>query len=80
MSKHTTQKPRYKWGHPSEWLDDYISDVASRNDTETLTQIARELAQQLDGDQIQDLYQEVMDSDGYFKDLNRPDEDEEEGE
>ena len=37
---------------------------------ETLAQIARELAGKLDGDQIQDIYQPIMDSDGYFSPLD----------
>ena len=50
----TTTK-RYRWSHPSEWLEEYISEVAGRNDVETLCQIAQELTRELDGDQIQGL-------------------------
>ena len=56
----------YKWAHPSEWLNDYITELAQRGDVETLAFTARELAEKLDGDQIQDIYQQVMDCDGYF--------------
>ena len=72
MSTTTNPNPSYRWSHPSEWLEYYISEVAERGDVETLAQIARELAANLDGDQIQDTYQPIMDDDGYFRDLNEP--------
>ena len=53
----------YKWQHPSEWLEEYLTNL---NDANKLLFEAKELASKLDGDEIQDLYQSEMDADGYF--------------
>jgi hypothetical protein len=53
----------YKWSNPQEWLLEY----ASKLDANKLFQEFTVLVQQMDSDQIQDLYQSDMDADGYFK-------------
>lgn len=55
----------YRWRHPSEWLSDRINRA---NESELL-QLCKELADQIDGDQIQDLYEADMAADGYFEPL-----------
>lgn len=57
---------RYRWSHPLEWLDEKLDTLPP---AEVLSW-AKQLAQQLDGDQIQDLFQQDMDDDGYFTELD----------
>ena len=59
--------PKYRWAFPIMWLRDKI-DVANVDD---LRDIAAELASRLDSDTIQDLFQNEMDADGYFKPLRK---------
>ena len=59
------QERRYRWSHPAEWLDHWITTHA--DDLPALDHIARELATKLDGDQIQDLFQDEMSADGYSR-------------
>lgn len=54
---------KYKWDHPSDWLHEHIN---GHENLEDLKRVARQLASQLDGDQIQDEFQDRMDEDGYF--------------
>jgi hypothetical protein len=61
-------KNEYETAH--EWLEQAISRLAEKTTGDgaaELVSMARELARQLDGDAIQDLYQSDMDSDDYFK-------------
>lgn len=67
----TKTDPRYHWSHPSEWLDHYLEQ--DTHDRDDLIRIARALAGKLDGDQIQDEFQDEMTEDGYFIDLNKLD-------
>lgn len=62
--------PVFRWDHPLDWLNAQIDDCES---LANLKGLARALAGQLDGDQIQDLFQAEMDRDGYFDPLD-PDE------
>lgn len=62
-------KPKqYKWSHPSEWLDDYIDTIGSLSE---MRDLALDVARQLDGDQIEDLFQAEMEADGYFTPMKR---------
>jgi hypothetical protein len=65
----------YKWDHPLTWLYDYIDRIGAYNPADNpideLQAIARQLAEKLDGDQIQDLFQSEMDADGYFTPVRR---------
>ena len=66
--KKTRPKPaRYAWNHPREWLDYYLEGDYDRQD---LANIVRQLADELDADALQDLFQADMDEYGYFVDLN----------
>lgn len=58
-------EPHYKWSHPIEWLDHFIDSYAERP-VEDVLKLAKDLASKLDGDTIQDLFQQEMDDDGYF--------------
>lgn len=62
----TKTDPRYQWGHPREWLEHRLNDFENLED---LRQFAHGLAEQLDGDRIQDCFQADMEEDGYFRDL-----------
>lgn len=58
---------RYRWSHPLNWLEDFLTRVDAENrDSHCLLVEALNLAAQLDGDQIQDIYQSQMAADGYF--------------
>jgi hypothetical protein len=61
----------YRWSHPTDWLADLIDE----SDESELADIAHALASKLDGDQIQDLFADEMEADGYFRPLARPAED-----
>jgi hypothetical protein len=67
---------RYEWDSPYEWLMEY----AAKLDTSKLYQEFGVVAEKLDSDQIQDLYQDDMERSGYFKDLDAPENSEEEDE
>lgn len=60
-----TAAPTYKWANPQEWLQQYIDGLSY----EELRQEAKNLASMMDLDQIQDVYQADMDTQGYFKPL-----------
>lgn len=60
-------EPRYRWTHPIEWLNDKITELSQKDDVSELCSVARSLAEALDGDTIQDLFQDEMDEDGYFR-------------
>lgn len=59
---------RYRWQYPVDWL----SEAALKWDERRLYQAVLSLAGRLDSDAIQDLFQEDMDADGYFTDLDAP--------
>ena len=76
-----SEMPRYKWSHPIEWLEHKIdqpclderrppSDQVDALDAKIawLSKLAKDLASKLDGDTLQDLFQEEMAEDGYFDD------------
>ena len=59
-----------KWNHPQDRLDDYLTSLAEPPVSVcNLLGIARTLAGKLDSDQIQDLFQDEMEADGYFDPL-----------
>src|SRR5215469_8923213 len=68
-SMNETTKPRYKWDSPFEWL----KEKADCWPAETLYKSLMDLAVQVDSDTIQDLFQTMMEEDGYFRDLDNPD-------
>ena len=61
----------YKWDCPHHWLRDHISGYLTDHSTyDTLAyyrQVIENLAAELYCDQIQDLFQGGMSTDGYFK-------------
>jgi len=54
---------KYKFPSPRVWLYEKLTET---NDIRTLRSYAYELLLMLDSDQIQDVFQEEMDRDGYF--------------
>lgn len=59
----------YKWANPYEWLMGRIDGLDQENldDVAQLVGIAKLLATDLTGDQIQDAFQSAMSNDGYFE-------------
>lgn len=62
---------KYKWANAYEWLSDYLDTV---EDTHVFHFIIKELARKLDGDTLQDIFEDMMDVTGYFE----PEEDDDE--
>lgn len=58
---------RYKYNNAHEWFHEYTQ----RLESSALHSIANDLADKLDGDTIQDMFQNEMDADGYFRDLDK---------
>jgi len=63
----------YKWDSPAEWLDKKIQKLSDSGDVTGLCQILRDILPNIDNDIIQNIYQEEMDEDGYFEDLDKKD-------
>jgi hypothetical protein len=61
----------YKWASPGEWLEDRLNRYAESDDMNAIHHIAQELLTKLDSDQIQDLFQDEMDAEGYFKPIRK---------
>ncbi len=55
-----------RYDSPFEWLDDYLTRLADSGDVVALFAECKNLANRLDGDDIQDEYQIEMEKDGYF--------------
>jgi hypothetical protein len=53
---------KYKWKSAGDWLDDALKTKGD----EWVEQAAFRMAQELDSDQIQELFEDAMDNDGYF--------------
>lgn len=56
---------KFKWSHPTEWLNDKINGYEVLQFHE-LRDLALAMASKLDGDEIQDLFEPAMNDDGYF--------------
>jgi hypothetical protein len=56
----------YQWEFPLEWLNDRLDH---ESDGYRLRSYAKTLAQALDSDAIQDIFQEEMAADGYFEEV-----------
>lgn len=54
--------PKRKWDHPSDWLMEKIEEGRERD----LRMLLNTILSALDGDTIQDLFQDDMSDDGYF--------------
>ena len=59
-------EPRYKWAHPSDWLNDKIEEYRDDDNINGLVGIIDELMRQVAEDDIQNRFQDEMDADGYF--------------
>lgn len=59
----------YRWASAHDWLQAHIHNFFRTNRNDKLREIAQQLANQLDADEIQDLFQNEMDADGYFEQL-----------
>ncbi len=62
--------PRYKWNNPREWFDKFLKDVCENRRTTTLKSLAVDFADRLDFDSLQELFEQEMEYDGYFLDLD----------
>ncbi len=56
-----------QWDSPQEWLANKIEDLTDENNILELHKICQHLFNLVDSDQIQELFQQEMDEDGYFK-------------
>jgi len=63
-----TATKTYKWANSAEWLEDKIANAGE----DTLRNIALELMRQTDFDGVQEAFQDWMEEDGYFKEVNVP--------
>ena len=58
------------WSHAQEWLQDWIANLGKETTgarANELISLTRTLAGELDGDQIQNVFQSDMDSEDFFK-------------
>ncbi len=63
MAKYIKPKS-FKWVHPYEWLAEKISKEENISEVKA---ICFEMAKQLGGEEIQDIFEKEMDQDGYFE-------------
>ena len=56
---------KYKWDYPKEWLEEKIQKGEFSSD-----EVLNDILSFVDNDTIQDIYQDEMDEDGYFIDLD----------
>ena len=59
--------PRYKWDSAQEWLQDKLASLGE----DALLAYAKDIAEMLDTDTIQDKFKDEMHSDYFFKDLDK---------
>jgi len=70
--ENTPEHPRvlFKFNHANEWLEHKIQDHEMNKDPregrQALAGMLRSVATILDGDQVQDIFQQEMDADGFF--------------
>jgi len=57
--------PKYTWANPREWLEHKIAKGEI-----SLQEVLTAIIDLIDMDDIQDIFQEEMDCDGYFNDLD----------
>lgn len=62
-------EPLYRWGSPLEWLYDRITRLMIADDAVALANDFRCVADKLDADDVQDVFQDDMARDGYFQEL-----------
>lgn len=55
---------KYKWATPGEWL---LEQIDNEWTPEQIQDALRQLVLQTDSDTLQDLFQDDMDTDGYFE-------------
>ncbi len=67
MMKDRLANTSYKWSSPRAWLIDRINTL----DKYELLSVIFELLAFVDSDDIQFLYQDKMDADGYFDPINK---------
>jgi hypothetical protein len=63
---------RYKWESAHDWLYWKVCSLENTNDARELATMFRMVLSSLDGDSLQDLFQDDMEEDGYFQDLDQP--------
>ena len=63
----TENGQHFRWSYPSDWLNDTVTEAVDRHDIAELVSIINGLIPMLPEDDIQDLFQNEMDADGYFR-------------
>jgi len=58
----------YKWETPYDWFQSYVN--ARAEDPQALRSLLLVVAQKLDSDDLQELFQPDMDADGFFENLD----------
>lgn len=58
-------KKKYRWDSPHSWLHDKMQDMEAGE----LFNLAVVLSYELDEDKIQDMFQPLMNKDGYFEEI-----------
>lgn len=71
-------KKQYKWANPNDWFRSHINKLEARSDCERLAGIIWILLTAIDDEEIQELFQEEMDQDGYFDAIDKIEGDENE--
>jgi hypothetical protein len=58
--------PTFQFGSVHEWFEEFLK----RQSEAELYQLAVQLANEIDADRLQDIFQNEMERDGYFLDLD----------
>lgn len=57
---------KYRWETPHDWIWEKIAEGEF-----TAYEVLQDVLPKMDSDDLQDIYQEEMDKDGYFNDLDK---------
>jgi len=58
----------YRWASVHDWHSDFVDRLVESGDLSTIVFELRELADAIDPDRLQDMYQNQMSLDGFFDD------------
>ena len=59
--------PKYKWESPHEWLINALTERT--HDVHEMDARIRELILKTDADTLQEVFEDLMDNDGYFEEV-----------
>jgi hypothetical protein len=60
---------KYKYESPHEWLSEKVTQAYQSGNSSYLAGLLNDIIPKLDGDTIQDIFQDEMDGDGYFDEI-----------